>query len=133
MAVLTEIGIDQIEMGSNADAESSLERAITLIGRQQRRPTPLRADALVGLGRVRLGLGRPSDALAPLREADAFWSGLGEGGGRWGGEAALWLGRCYAALGREAEGRAADSRARTSLSRSPLPADARLLRLVRPG
>ena len=50
---------------------------------------------------------------------------------RWSGEAALWLGRCYSALGRTSEARVALGRAATILSRSPIPADAPLARLAR--
>jgi hypothetical protein len=38
-------------------------------------------------------------ALSLLEKADAFWREFGPDN-RWPGQAALWLGRCYLALGR---------------------------------
>jgi tetratricopeptide (TPR) repeat protein len=132
MPILAETGLDQLELGQADLAASSLEEALRLFGRLEARATPGRADALVGLGRARLGQGRPADALAPLEEADAFWQDF-DAGNRWAGEAAFWLGRCYSALGRSAEGRQALARARAILSRSPVPMDSSLARLAREG
>jgi hypothetical protein len=64
-----------------------------------------------------------------LEEADAFWRRF-DADNRWAGDAALWLGRCYADLDRHAEARAVLARAARILSRSPIPSDAKLVRLA---
>ncbi len=94
---LIEIGLDQVELGRNAEAEASLSKALDGLTRLQRRPTPLRADALLGLGRARLGLGRPEEALDPLEQADALWRGW-DPRSPFAREAALWRRRCQEAL-----------------------------------
>lgn len=73
--------------------------------------------------------GRPVDALPLLQEADRFWSDF-DPHNRWAGEAALWLGRCYVALGRRSQTRPALSQASRILSRSPISTDAKLLQLA---
>jgi hypothetical protein len=65
------------------------------------------------------------DAIPLLERADAFWRDF-EPDNRWGGESALWLGRCHLALGRNAQARDALRRATKLLAASPLPADAAL-------
>ena len=65
-----------------------------------------------------------------LEEADAYWRDLNPAS-RWAGEAALWLGRAYLALGQNAEAGEAFNRAERILLASPLPADAELARLAR--
>ena len=129
MAVRLEAGIDQLDLGHEAQALPDLEQALALTRRLQRRATPLRADALVGLGRARLGLGQPAQAAPFLEEAAGFWHEA-DAGSRWAGEATLWLGRCYGMLDRSAEAGPALARARAILSRSPIPADARLVGLA---
>ncbi len=99
MAVLTEIGLDQVALERNAEAVRSLEEALELFGRLHRKPTPLRAEALVGLGRARLGLGRPEDALEPLQQAETLWKGWDSRSSS-ARDAALWRRRCEEALGR---------------------------------
>jgi tetratricopeptide (TPR) repeat protein len=94
-----EIGLDRVELGRNAEAASGLEASIERLGTLQRRPTPLRADALLGLGRARLGLGRPGEALEALDEARDLWRGWGSDS-RFADEAAIWRRRCLQALGR---------------------------------
>jgi tetratricopeptide (TPR) repeat protein len=130
MAVHAEIGIGQLELGDHPRALASLKQALALSRRLHRQMTPLRADALVGVGRARMGLGRTAEAVPPLEEADAFWRDF-DAGNRWAGEAALWLGRCYAALGRSGKAEAVLARAHAILSRSPIPIDSRLARLAR--
>ena len=73
--------------------------------------------------------GRPTDALPLLEEADRFWRGF-DAESRWAGDAALWLGQCYAALNRSGDARVTLMRASRVLARSPLPEDARLSRLA---
>jgi tetratricopeptide (TPR) repeat protein len=127
--VRTEIGLNQVALGRPAEAVETLRPAVADFTAIQIAPTPQRADALVGLGCAYLELGRPADAVPILEEADAFWRSF-DAGNRWAGEAALWLGRAYAAVGRQAKARAASSRAVLILSRSPLPLDAALVRLA---
>jgi tetratricopeptide (TPR) repeat protein len=132
MPVLTEIGLGHLERGGYDEAAASLGEALALLAASQRSVTPQRADALIGLGRARMGQGRALEALPLLEEADRFWR-ASDAHNRWAGEAALWLGRCYSSLGRGREARRALSRARTILSRSPIPTDGRLLQLARRG
>jgi tetratricopeptide (TPR) repeat protein len=73
--------------------------------------TPLRADALVGLGRAQLALGQNDEAVKNLEAADSFWRQF-DHESRWGAEAALWLGRVYLALSRPAEAERSLQRAR---------------------
>jgi tetratricopeptide (TPR) repeat protein len=99
MVVLTEIGLDQVALGRNAEAARSLEEALERFDRLHRKPTPYRADALVGLGRARLSLGRPEDALEPLQQGETLWKGW-DSRSPSAREAELWRRRCEEALGR---------------------------------
>src|SRR5690606_9770124 len=54
LPVLTEIGLNQIELGALEGASASLQRALALSGEMPMQQNPLRADALVALARVRL-------------------------------------------------------------------------------
>jgi tetratricopeptide (TPR) repeat protein len=130
LRILTEMGLDQVELGQHLAAERLLEEAVALARKVEEKVSPLRAEALVGLGRARLARGRAAEALAPLEEADRSWRER-DPGSRWAGETALWLGECQAALGRGVEARAARARAAPILARSPIAGDARLLRLAR--
>ena len=127
--VLTGIGITRLETSDYDEAVRSLNEARALLEEVQKEKTPARADALVGLGRAKMGQGRLAEALPLLEAADRFWHEF-DAENRWAGEAALWLGRCYAALGRAADARQALARAEKLLSRSPIPSDSRLARLA---
>ena len=118
-----------MELGQPGAAIESLRSALAFLESVHIRETPDTAGALVAIGRAHLDLGQHPAALAPLQRADAFWREF-DADNRWAGEAALWLGRCYRALGREAEADESLRRAKTILSRSELPADAGLLRLA---
>jgi tetratricopeptide (TPR) repeat protein len=96
--VRTEIGLDQVELGRYAEAADALEKSLEELGRLHRRQTPLRADVLLGLGRARMGLGRPREAREPLEQADELWREW-DPEGPWAREAALWLKRCGEELG----------------------------------
>ncbi|HSB19941.1 MAG TPA: protein kinase [Anaeromyxobacteraceae bacterium] len=130
MGILAEKGLAELDAGADREALESLGAALEASGRLQSHPSPLRADVLVGLGRALMSQGKPKEALPLLQRADAFWRDL-DPGSRWAGEAALRLGKCFEALGRRNEAREALARARVTLARSPIPADARLLRLAR--
>ena len=97
--ILTETGLNQLELGDVDAATGSLKEALKLSGTFQRRPVPERADLLVGLGRAMLARKQPADALPFLEEADGFWRTF-DGESRWAAEASLWLGRAHKALGR---------------------------------
>jgi serine/threonine-protein kinase len=129
---LVEIGLGQVELGRHAEAAATLERALALFAQLQTRMQPARAEALVGAGRAYIGQGDPARARPLLEEADGFWRAFNPES-RWAGEAALWLGRCYEALGRGGEARPALSRAARLLSRSPLPGDGPLARTALSG
>jgi tetratricopeptide (TPR) repeat protein len=128
MSILTEAGLNQLELGRYGAAISSFERALATFQSLQKRITPARADAMLGLGRARMAQGNTSEALPLLQQADRFWRDF-DAGNRWAGESALWLGVCYAGLGRTAEAGLSFTRARRILSRSPMPSDSRLARL----
>lgn len=129
---LIELGLDYLELGRYEEAASALEQAGQALAEWDNRTDPDDADVLVGLGRIRLAQRKPAEALPLFEEADEFWREF-DPGNRWAGEAALWLGRCYAALGRVRESREPLERARTILSRSPLQADVKLLELAGAG
>lgn len=127
---LTELGLTELELEQPGRAAILLEEVRALQATGQQRPTPARMDVLVGLGRARLALGKPQDALVFLEQADAFWRDF-DADNRWAGEAAFWLGRCQRALGRDREGADTLERAARILSHSPLPSDAKLLQIAR--
>jgi serine/threonine-protein kinase len=127
---LSEIGLNQLALGRVEAAEPTLQRALALLEQHEAQVTPIRTDALVGLGRVKLEQNRPAEALPWLQQADQFWRDF-DGDNRWAGEAAFWLGRCYATLGREAAARAAYARAAKVLARSSIAADAELVQVAR--
>ena len=81
------------------------------------------------MARVQLHLGNSAAALSLAQRADLAWSQL-DAESRWAGEAALWLGRSYLALGRRTDGMEALRRAERVLAHSPLPSDVRLRRLA---
>jgi tetratricopeptide (TPR) repeat protein len=64
--VLTEIGLNQLELGKYDAAESSLARALARFQSLQKRVTPDRADAIQGLGRVRMA---QSSRIAKMRRS----------------------------------------------------------------
>jgi serine/threonine-protein kinase len=90
MNILKEIGLNLQELARPAEASTWLEQALALSRRAQTRPTPDRADTLVGLGRARMATGRLTEAVALLREADRFWRDF-HGENRWASETALTL------------------------------------------
>lgn len=118
MRALAEIGLVHLDMDETTPAAAALEQSLEEFERLESRVTPARADALVGLGRARLAQGRAADALPPLEIAHGFWREFAPAS-RWAGEAALWLGQCYLALGRNAEAREALGRARILLAEFP--------------
>ncbi|MGH8185200.1 MAG: hypothetical protein ACREUC_01445, partial [Steroidobacteraceae bacterium] len=93
------------------------------------RTTPARADLFVGGARVQMHRANYAAALPLLEKADSFWRDF-DPENRWAAEAALWLGRCYLALRRDADARPALRRAEIILARSAIPADAKLLMLA---
>jgi tetratricopeptide (TPR) repeat protein len=113
LRALTDLGLAQIELGLDDGATTSLLRALALDSKLFATSTPGRADVLAGLGRARLAQGRADEAVTLLEEADALWRERDDDS-PWAAAAALWLGRCYRTLGREAE--ALSALARTSPS-----------------
>ena len=87
-------------------------------------------ETALALGRLALANDRAAEALPLLDAADRYWL-ESDADGRWAGEAAYWLSRAHAQLGRRSEAAAALARAREPLARSAWPLDAELLRLVR--
>jgi tetratricopeptide (TPR) repeat protein len=124
MRAFSQIGLDQVELGRHDKALESLGRAQKLSDELRMLPHPAQVDVLVGRGRAHLARHEADRALPLLEEADRFWRDF-DAGNRWAGEAAFWLGRCYAALGRSAEASAARARAQAILSRSRSPADSK--------
>lgn len=130
--LLAEIAHSHFGLERYEDSARLFEQAVGLLAPLHGPSDPEHADTLMGLGRARLAAGNAAQALALLRQADSFWREF-DAANRWAGEAAFWLGRCHAALGDAEEARKVDARARQALSRSPLPADAELLRRARIG
>jgi tetratricopeptide (TPR) repeat protein len=125
---LLEIGMLRVELGNFDTAIVPLEEAGERLSEDGFEPND--AEILIGLGRARLGQGRPSEALPLLEEADRFWRDF-DPENRWAGEASLWLSDCYAVLGRRRASEEARKRAVDILSGAPDPAAARLLRMAR--
>ena len=73
MHVLTEIGLNHLELGSPESAATVLEQALVHYRRNQVAVTPRHADALLGLGRAYLILGKPERGNAFIQCAAAFW------------------------------------------------------------
>jgi tetratricopeptide (TPR) repeat protein len=126
LGVVVELGLAELERGNAAAALEHLQAARLLQAPIGGQLTPAHADLSIGLGRAYLAVGDPERALEHLQQADAFWREF-DADNRWAGEAAAWLGRCLAALGRADEASAASERARPSLHPSPFPADTELL------
>jgi serine/threonine-protein kinase len=129
---LIELGLNAADAGNHQEAVQALERARAQLSGVQRHSSPLLADLLIGLGRSHLSLGAPRKARAFLQQADEFWRDF-DPESRSAGEAAFWLARSSAALGRHVEARTNYARAAKLLVRSPFPADATLLQLARKG
>jgi serine/threonine-protein kinase len=132
MRILRELGLAQVELHRNDEAVVTLQRVQALSKALEVDPSPATADAAVGLGRARLGLGNLAEALPELEVADHFWKGF-DAKNRWAGEAAFWLARCQESLGHRAAAREAYARAARILTKSPFAADATLLKLARRG
>jgi tetratricopeptide (TPR) repeat protein/tRNA A-37 threonylcarbamoyl transferase component Bud32 len=130
-AGLLEMGLAKLALGETAAAQDSLLRAEKLFSEfQSQHITPARAELLIGMARLQMNQRNFGDALALLEKADSFWHDF-DIENRGAGAAALWLGRCYLALGRSTEARAALNRAETILERSTIPADITLAKLAR--
>jgi len=128
---LLETGLVRLELGELDAAGESFEAAEALFSKSQKQHvSPARADLIVGMARVQMQRREFTAALPSLQTADLFWRDFAPDN-RWAGEAALRLGQCYLALGRNAEAHAALGRAAKLLAASPIPADARLARLAR--
>jgi serine/threonine-protein kinase len=128
---LLEAGLARLELGEVDAAWQSFTRAEALFSDvQKEHTTPARADLLVGMARVQLQRRDDEQALQSAQKADRFWRDF-DPGNRWAGEAALWVGRAYRALGRNAEAVEAFGRAERVLARSPIPSDVTLLKLAR--
>ncbi|HTJ19013.1 MAG TPA: protein kinase [Steroidobacteraceae bacterium] len=130
--VLVERGLDRLELKDYAGAQEDLDQALAIFRAKFRNTTTWQADALVARGRLAMIRGDPATALTDLEEADQFWRAL-DADNRWAGEAALWLGRCYRALGRSQEASTALQRAAGILAKSPIAIDRQLLALTRDG
>ena len=117
---LVEAGLTKLELGDVDGARDLFARAeVLFLDVQKQRMTPGRADLLVGKARVDLQRHDYDAALQSALSADAFWRET-DPDSPWAGAAALWLGRCYEALGRKADAAGEFSRARRVLARSPL-------------
>jgi serine/threonine-protein kinase len=126
LGVLVELGFAELELGNVSAALAHFEAAEMIQTKLGGQATPAQTDLSVGLGRTYLALGEPQRALLYLESAAAFWRAF-DADNRWAGEAALWLGRSLAGVGRANEAREAFERARAILQRSPIPSDAALL------
>ncbi|MBL8345987.1 MAG: protein kinase [Rubrivivax sp.] len=125
MQIRVEIGAALVDLGRHEEALAVLGQALIAADRYLIEPTPMRSDALLALGRARLALGHPREALLPLQQADEYWR-REAAGSRWAGESALWLARGQARAGQPSQARASFVRAASALNGSRFPGDARL-------
>jgi tetratricopeptide (TPR) repeat protein len=117
---LVEAGLTKLELGDGTGARELFDRAARLFSDvQKERITPARADLRVGMARVQLQQQEFAAALESAQGADRFWRDV-DPDNESAGEAAFWLGRCYRALGRNAEARDAFGRAQRVRARSPV-------------
>jgi tetratricopeptide (TPR) repeat protein len=100
--ILPELGLAEVELGNADAAAAALEEFVAASDRQPQTLTPTYAESLMGLGRVEVLRNAPSRAIEYFTRSDTFWRGF-DADSRSAGEAALWLGRCQRALGREKE------------------------------
>jgi tetratricopeptide (TPR) repeat protein len=125
-----EAGLARLELDDVQGAQEYFDRAERIFSDVHGpRTTPARADLFVGGARVQMHRANYAAALPLLEKADSFWRDF-DPENRWAGEAALWLGRCYLALGRGADAHPTLRRAEKILARSAIPADAKLLMLA---
>lgn len=94
--IRTQQGLVGLSQGTPQRARELFEEAIGLFADQKVEFTPARADALIGLARAHLRLGRADLALSPIEDAHRFWQGF-DAGSPDAREAALWRGRILAA------------------------------------
>ena len=128
---LVEMALARLDLGEFAVAQPLFAQAESLFANAQKQQiSPARADLMVGMARVLMQQGEFAAALPSLQKADLFWQDF-DPGKRWAGEAALWLGRCFLALGQNAEAAARLARAEKILAASPLPGDASLAKVAR--
>ena len=118
MRVLMELGLAQLEEGRHDAARESLTKAHEHFSALRAKPHPAYAETLAALARLDMAQRRHDRAIGLLQEADAFWRGF-DADNRAAGEAALWLARCHAALGQQAEAGAAKARAARILGPHP--------------
>jgi len=123
---VAELGLAELARGHGADAEQALSRARDIFVGLATEMHPAYAEVLTGLSQIQIQSGDAADALADLEKVAAYWRDF-DPESRSAGVATLWLGRCYAALGRRGEADLALSQAKRLLQHSPLPQDRKLL------
>ncbi len=127
---LVELGLARVDSGQLQAAREPLAEAKAVYDELFPAMPPSEADLHVAYARLELAENRPQTALTHARTADAYWRDL-DPQNRWAGEAALWLGRSYHALGRKSEAAEALGRAEKILAASRIPIDRDLLALAR--
>ncbi len=80
MRAMAQIGLIQLDQGEPARAAVTLLHALSEFDRLEARTTPARADAMLGLGRAHLALGRPALAIPFIQAADVYWRDHGPPG-----------------------------------------------------
>ncbi len=128
--VLLDLGRAHVELGNNDLAVTLADQALRELDRVKITPTPSHATGWALLGRARLAQAALMEAVKLAERADQFWREF-DPDNRGAGEAALLVGRCYAALGRDADARQAYTRAARILARSQVASDAKLLKRAR--
>jgi serine/threonine protein kinase len=118
LSILVELGQAEADLGLVREAEASLTEALALSATEQRVDNPVRADAWVGLARVRAARQRDAEAVVLLERADAFWRGF-DAVNPAGAEAAILLARYQRQLGHRAEAERTEARARQLRPASP--------------
>ncbi len=115
------LGLATLDTGRALEARPLLEDGLQAYEAAQVSLSPRVADALLGLGRADLALGKVEAALASLKRAHEFWQQF-DAQNLWSAEAALWYGRALLASGQAGSGRALVVLARPRLAGSPFAA-----------
>lgn len=130
LRIAVERELVRIDLASSLPLVGTVPKVLRSLDESRVPVSPDEADVMLGAARIEYAYGNFEQSKALAAAALAFWR-TAESGTRFEGEAALWLARSYAAVGRIEEAREAYQRADQRLSGSRFPGDGRLLALAR--